>query len=423
MRSTISAGFIGILFLILLVGIGSFYLKLDNGFQFSGIISVEKNRRVVQHFEGGIIQSIFIKEGDFVKKGQPIIQLDRTTPEASLKIIRSNLNQGEAIEARLIAERSFSDKIIVPKLSSTLDPQTEIESFLADQYRIMKIRRDSIKGETDILKKRIQQLDAQISGYLEVRQANQQQLALMAQELDALEKLLADGNTTMSRVVSLRRDMEQLKGQQGDQDASIARSKEEISATKIEISQVTKKFLDDVNKQLKETQKSNFELKAREINAKDILTRTTIRSPVSGEIVDIAVNTIGGVIIPGKAVVDLIPSDDQLVVEGKVQPSDVDKVKVGDEVSLQIQSLHSRTLSPIKGVVSLISADKLSDTKNNSEYFNVRISFVKNSLSALRGFRLNPGMPVSVSIPTGELSAFTYLLKKIRDFTNKSFRN
>ena len=387
-----------------------------------GQVTVDTNRKQVQHLEGGIVAELRMRNGDLVKAGDVLVRLDDTRAKASLSIVAGAYREELAKEARFIAERDGKDVIAWPQDLRRDADAPALAVLLASQQAIFESRRDTRRGETDILHERINQLDEEIQGLTAQKIAAERQMSLISEELEGLLELFSRGQTTRPRILELQREAARLGGEHGEFIAKMARARKAIGETKLEIIQKQKAFHNEVVGALRDVQAKVNDLRERFIAAKDALERIDIRAPVAGKVVGLAVHAENAVIKPGETILELVPSEDRLLVEVRVEPQDIDNVAIGQQAEVRILAFKQRTTPTLKGSVTYVSADALTNTQTNATYYLARVQVLDASLKRLNGQELQPGMPAEVMIQTGERTALAYMLQPIIDSMNRAWR-
>ena len=280
-----------------------------------------------------------------------------------------------------------------------------------------------MKGEIDILRERIGQLRQETEGLAAQRAAVEKQTAFIKEELETLQSLFDKGQTTKPRILSLQRSAAGLEGEWGRLTARIAGAEKAIGETRLEILQKQKTFRSEVVTTLREIQGRLVDLRERRVASADILERLEISAPAAGKIVGLAVHAKGAIIRPGETIMEIVPIDDRLIFEVRVQPHDVDSVKIGQPAEIQLTAFNRRTTPQLKGTVHYVSADVLEDARSGgSRHYDVRIEVPDAELERLDGRTLQPGMPAEVLIRTGERTPIEYLLQPIVESLNRAWR-
>ena len=387
----------------------------------TGQVTVDTNRKRVQHLEGGIVADLRVRDGDDVEPGEVLIRLDETRAKASLAIVEAAYREELAKEARFVAERDGKAAIAWPEaLRGDGDPA--LAGLRASQQAIFDSRREALRGEIEILQEQVRQLDDEIVGLSAQKGAAERQTQLNEAELGPLRDLLSRGNTTRQRLHELETEVVRLEGVHGELVANIARAKTAIGETRLEIIQKQKAFLSEVVTGLREVQSSIQDLRERVVAAQDVLQRIDIRAPTAGMVVGLVVHGANAVVQPGETLLEIVPSGDLLLVEVRVQPQDIDNVAIGQPAEVRILAFKQRTTPTMEGVVSYVSADALTNQQDGSTYYLARIRIPEAQLERLRGQALQPGMPAEVMIRTGERTALAYMLQPVLDSMRRAWR-
>jgi HlyD family secretion protein len=385
-------------------------------------VVVDSNVKKIQHPTGGVVGQLYVHDGDHVRAGEILLRLDETVSRANLAIISKALNEFYARRARLSAERDGVDSIAVPReLVGRLD-DPDAKDALASERKLFALRRQARLGQKDQLQQRINQLNEQIVGLNAQREANDKQIALLEQELQGVRELWEKKLVQFNRLTALERDEAHLQGECGQLIASAAEAKGKIVETQLQILQIEQDFSSDVAKQLRETDSKIGEYTERKVTAEDQLKRIEIRAPQDGIVFQSTANTVGGVISAGDPIMLIVPETDQLMVEVKIDPRDIEQIQLSQPVVLRFSAFNMRTTPEINGTVIRIAADTSTDQRTGQNYYLVRIAMSDAEVKRLGDLKLTPGMPLEAFIQTGERTMLSYLIKPLRDQLVRSFR-
>jgi HlyD family secretion protein len=393
-----------------------------------GTIVVESNVKKVQHPTGGIVGEILVKEGGEVEAGQVVLRLDDTVTKATLGVVRSQLDELMAREARLFAERDDAAAIAFPAQLTGARDDASAATATAGEEKLFESRRTARTGQRAQLRERIAQTNEEIRGLTAQLAAKESELELVATELVGVTELYKKNLVSISRYMQLQRDQTRMQGERGQLIADIARARGKISETELQIIQLDQDFRTEVLKDLREAQGKIAELKERVTAAEDQLRRVDLRAPQAGTVHQLAVHTVGGVISNGETLMQIIPRADELVAEAKVAPPDIDQVVVGAKAVVRIMAGNQRTQPEIMGLLTRVSADLTREQQqpNSAQppqaYYTVRITLPIEEVARLTDLRLVPGMPVEVFIQTHDRTPLEYLLKPLREQIARSFR-
>jgi HlyD family secretion protein len=388
-----------------------------------GVISPEGSRQTVQHLEGGIIREILVRDSDRVVRGQPLVVLEGVGARAEVGRLEERLRTLAAQEARLRAERADAAEIRFdhPILADAGAP--EVAAVRAAQVNFFETRRAAEANREAIQAQRIDQLERQIAGLRRQLASNRRQRELIQEETTDVDRLYRQGLERKARLLALQREDAALLGTLGELEAKIAEAEEAIGETRLELMDIRIRRIEQVDEQLADVQMQRGEAEEELAAADDTLRRTEITAPVAGTVLDLRFKTTGGVIGPGEPVLDLIPSADELIIDARVRPTDIDDVAAGQSAHVMFPSLPQRQLLRIAGVVESVSADALTDEETGETYYQTKVRVDRGDLArAAPGVELTPGIPAEVFIATTERTLLGYLLQPIREILAHTFR-
>lgn len=415
---------IGSLLVVLMaVGVGgwSATASISGAVIASGNVVVSSYSKRVQHKEGGIVGEIRVRDGQMVKAGAVLLKLDDTVTKANLAILNKRINDLQAQLARLIAERDHAAEISFP--TTLLDDQSaETVAAVRGQRSLFDARRETLVSQKAQLQQRIIQLGEEISGMASQSKAKQQEIDLINSELNGLMALESKGLVPVTRVLSLQREKTRLDGEYGQLISGIARTKGRISETELQIGQLNQDLLAEVARDLRDTESKIAELVEQKIGAQDQLKRVELRSPHDGMVHQLAVHTIGGVIAPGDTVLMIVPQEEELLVEARVQPTDIDQLFIGQQAVVRFAAFNQRTTPELNAVIETISADLTQDSATGATYYRIRVRLSEEERERLGDLALVPGMPTETFISTGNRTALSYFIKPLSDQITKAFR-
>ncbi|WP_176086489.1 HlyD family type I secretion periplasmic adaptor subunit [Martelella sp. HB161492] len=403
----------------------------------SGTLAAEGETRSVQHADGGIVSAIPVRDGDHVNRGDIVMQLDPTQIRSQLAIVENQLYEALARKARLEAERDGDAEIRRPKLLAEMlasdradivpDGMDETGRQAADrvflgQQRLMKAQLSKVEAEVGQLETAIGQSREQITGIEGEKASEERQRDLIVKELDSIRELFKQQLVTLSRVLALERQQASLEGDIAGNVSDIAALKQSIGEQQLQILQTRLEWQEQVLSDLRDAESDVQDLTARRIAALDQLSRVDIRAPVSGTVTNLAVHTIGGVIEAAEVVMGIVPDDEPLIVDAKVDTSAVDQLWPGLPARVRLSAFDRRTTPEIDGSVITVSADRLIDERTNGAYYAVKVRLDQDEIAAL-GETLMPGMPAEVFLVTGSRTPMSYLTKPLTDQFARAMRD
>lgn len=409
---------------VLIGGVGGWAAtsRLSGAVIAPGTIVVQSNVKKVQHPTGGIVGSILVKDGEAVEEGQLLVRLDDTLTRATLGIVRSQLNELTAREARLLAERDGAASIGFPKMLMERGSETSVAAAIAGEEKLFESRRGTRNGQKAQFRERILQTNEEIRGLSAQHSGKETEIKFIGEELIGVTDLYKKNLIPIIRFMQLQRDQARLEGDRGHLIAEIARARVKISETELQIIQIDQDFRTEVLRDLRETQGRIAELKERVTAAEDQLRRVEIVAPQGGTVHQLSVHTVGGVIGNGETIMQIVPRADDLVVEAKVAPQDIDQLTLGAKTVVRIMAGNQRTMPDIGGALVRISADLTREPQTNLAYYVVRTSLDPDEVRRLGELRLVPGMPAETFIQTQERTPLEYLLKPFQEQIARAFR-
>jgi HlyD family secretion protein len=416
---------IGILsMLLMLCGLGGWAVlsSIQGAVIAPATVVVESNAKSVQHLEGGIVAEIAVRNGDRVEAGQLLVRLDQTEAKVGLQIIESQLEELYARRSRLLAEQSGNAQMVRPWSATWREDGILDSEVWSGQQALLESRIRGREGRVLQIQERIAQLDEAVRGLEAQNKARQEQAMLNAKELEAATRLEEQRLVNLNRLTLLQREASRIEGEIGSTKAEIARTKVQISETRAKMLEDDQAYLSDVISQLREAESKIAEGEQRRVALQDRLKRTMIVAPRSGIVHNVQVHTVGGVIAPREGLMQIVPVEDTLVIEGKIAPADVDRVTLGQEALVRFQSMERETTPELRGIVSLVSPDLTRDGPDKVSYFLLRVRLPETETRKLGARRLLPGMPAEIFVQTGERTALSYLLKPIVDQVAHAWR-
>lgn len=386
----------------------------------SGAVTVKSYKKVIQHLEGGIVKDILVQNGDAVDAGEILMVLDETQSLAQLEIYSGQLMALTALEARLIAERDNLAAVVYPAiLTDQVDQSSRVE--VAAQNQIFNARKASHEGAIAVLQQQIGQLESQVVGLKALKESKEELAASFEEELVDVRALLSEGFENKLRLRELERNHAQMTGEAAELMADIAATEIQIGETRLKILQQDNEFQTDVVNQLSDTQNKLQDTRERVTALKDIVNRTIVRAPVAGLVNGLQFHTEGGVIAPGTPIAEIVPQGEELVIEAKLQPVDIDRVAEGQRAQVRLPAFNTTTVPTLYGTVLSVSADSMIDEATGASYYLSRVSLDPESMDALNGKPLLPGMPAEVFIQSGSRTLLQYLLKPLSNGVARSF--
>jgi protease secretion system membrane fusion protein len=393
------------------------FAPLDKGVPLPGTLASESSRKSIQSLPGGIVQDILVKDGDQVKAGQVLVRMNNIQAKSALEMTRGQYLSGRVTAARMQAELLGQPAIKLPASLDQYKDDPRLAENMAVQGQLMSSRRMALQSELGAADENIAGLMLQINGVQESLAAKKDQKALLKQQLDDTRDLAKDGFIARNRFLELERTYSQINGSISEDIGNIGRSQRQISELKLRKLQRTQEYQKELRGQLSDVQKEADALESRLQSQAFDFASVEIKSPVAGTVVGSSVFTRGGVVGAGARLMEIVPSDDTLVVEGQLAVNLIDKVHPGLKVDLIFSAFNTNKTPHIPGEVIQVAADRTVDERTGQPYYKVRSRVTPEGAKLIAAKKLNvvPGMPVEMFVKTGERSMMSYLLKPIFD--------
>ena len=393
------------------------FAPLDKGVPMSGTVSTEGNRKAVQHQFGGTIEEILVKDGSVVKQGQVLVRINQTSAKSAAETSRSQYFAALAMEARLKAERDGLSTITMPSELDKVKDDPRVVENMALQRQLLSSRQSSLHNELSAYDENIAGVKAQARGIEESRESKKVQLAIIKEQLDSMRDLAKDGFIARNRLLDVERTYAQINGAISEDLGNLGRAQRQILEVGLRRIQRTQDYQKEVRAQLGDTQKEVNALQSRMTGLDYELANTEVKAPVDGVVVGLAVFTKGGVVPPGFRMMDVVPTDDALVVEGQLAVNLIDKVHTGMPAELIFSAFNAAKTPHIPGTVIQVSADRTVDEHTGAPYYKIRARVTPEGAKLIASHKLEvrSGMPVELFVKTGERSMMSYLMKPIFD--------
>lgn len=414
------------------LGIWAAVAPLSSAASAPGIVTVENYRKTVQHLEGGIVEKILVKDGDWVEKDQLLIQLRDTQPRVQLEVVWGQYLSSRAREARLMAQRDELGQVVFPLdlLEAKEDPRAQ--EAMRIQVQTFQARKLALENEIKLYQEQISQLRAKERGLAAQKASADHMVHSFDSEVADYKKLLDEGYTEKQTVRDLERKYADSLGRSGEIQSSLAAVALQISETQLKIIQLRKDLQREVVKELSEVQAQVFELNEKVRALRETLARCMIKAPEAGKVLGLRAHTVGGVVPPGymgqgQPILEIIPQNEKLIIDAKLSPLDIDRVKIGQSAEIRFSAFKAKGLPRIQGHLVHLSADIINEGPQPGmapqQYYQARVEVDGEGLDALAKLNLEllPGMPADVLIHTGQRTLFQYLADPLADSFSKSF--
>ena len=413
-----------VIVIVLAGGVGGWAgtMTLSGALIAQGSVVVDSNVKKVQHPTGGIVGELRVRDGDRVKQGDIVVRLDDTVTRANLAIVTKGLDELNARKARLESERDGSSTVKFPAdlLARAKDP--DVAAIVDGERRLFELRSSARTGQKAQLRQRIEQLNEEVRGLKAQHLSKEKETKLIERERDGVYDLWKQKLVPLTKLTELERAAVRLEGEAAQLIAQTAQAAGKISETELQVIQIDRDLSSEVAKETREIDGKIGEFVERKVTAEDQLKRIEIRSPQDGMVFQSNVHTVGGVITAGDAMMMIVPDADNLTVEAKVNPQDIDQVRTGQVALLRFSAFNQRTTPEIYGTVTRISADASTDQRTGQTYYTIRISMSGDEVAKLGEVRMVPGMPVETFVQTGDRTMFSYFVKPFHDQLMRMFR-
>jgi HlyD family type I secretion membrane fusion protein len=397
-----------------------------------GIIVLDFNKKIIQHLEGGIVEKILVTEGQEVKAGDPVIFIHDIKAKSEQQIILRKLWTMMLQKQRLIAEKNVEknndNEINIKEFLSKIgevdgEDQKLLDEITDTQTQLFIARMAKSKGEINVLTKKFDEAKSQLIAIESQSKATSKKLLIVKKELSLIKPLVAENNLSMLRQDDLEKEMFELEGRSGELLAEVSKSKQQIAEAELTIANYKNDDLAKIFDEMKQTDMEIINLASELSKAKDVLKRTVIMAPVSGKVMNIKYHTIGAVIQPASEIMDIVPQSEELIIEAKIKPQDIDSVRDGLKAKVSLTAYKGKKVPKLDGEVINVSADIMVNEQSKESYFLARIKIDQKELANLKEqVILHPGMPAQIFIITGSRSMMSYLLTPIQDSFYKAFR-
>lgn len=400
------------------VGFWAVTAKLESAAIAYGDFSVLSNRQAIQHLEGGIIEKLFVQEGDLVQKGQPLIQLSKHQAMARLDSLSGQFIHTLAKENRLSTELDELPSIVWSDDLNDL-PRVEIvrEAQLV-QSKIFEARQRYFQSQLGIIEQSISGANLELQNLQQTKVIERERLNFIEEEITSNQALVQKGFSGKSTLLQLKRLAAEVRSTLSQLDRQSLTVNKQLEENQSRVEELKLQRLNEVVEELRNTQKEIVSIREEYRSAQDVVTRTSIKAPISGRVVNMQVFTERGVIGSGETLLELVPQNDQLLVEARVNPQDIDLVNPGQQARIRVTALNARNLAPLDGTVLTISADKLTQ-QDQEDFYLARIAVSQDDVAR---YHLTSGMNAEVLILSEPRTPLSYLVRPVTDSMNRAFR-
>ena len=417
----------GLLVIILFfggLGVWSVYFPFQGAVIAPGVVNVLGERKMVQHLEGGIINKIFVKEGDEVTQGDVLIELKSSQVSSNVELLQGRLWAKEAEAARLRAEAGMKTSISWPKALNELTGDPDIAQILSTEKDIFVSRRSDLQGKIKLYDSQISQTKNRIEGAKEELKSVTEIILNLEEDLAGKRPLLAEKYMGKNDILTLERSLSEYRGRKGKLKQDIAQFTQMIQEFKLRIADMENQYRDEAVSNLGEVTDLIFDLKDQITPMLDAQQRLEVRAPVSGVVLNMQVHSEdSGVIRPGMPLLEIVPKELRMVIKAQVRPQDIISVKKGQPTKVQLAAFQRKSTPPIRGKVIYVSPDLMSEqtARGQVSYYEVHVQVDEVDLKAHNAY-LSPGMPAACYITTESRTVISYLLDPLLENVDKAMR-
>jgi HlyD family secretion protein len=397
------------------------YAPISSAAIATGVVSPESSRKTIQHLEGGIVQEVLVREGDRVDEGDVLLRLAPTQARASFAARQRQWQRHEAERLRLKALIEGAETLVFAARLAEVEDQ-DFQSFLANQQALFAVQQ-GVEEKSAILNHRIAQFEQEIAAIERENEGLVEQLGLLDEEIADKGAILQKELIRKPELLVLQRLAAQLRAKLASNEATIARARQKIHEAALAILQVRTEFQDFLAKEAVRVNSELAQLEEAMATSEDVFERTEIRAPVAGTVLNLDATTVGGIIRPGEPILDLVPSDDALLIEARLSPNDIDVVSLGQPARVHLTPFASRHVPALEGRLTHISADSTVDQATQEMYYQVRVEVDPEVMARMTSdVELTPGMPAEIYIVTGEQTLFDYFITPVKRSFRRAFR-
>lgn len=416
----------------LLVGVGLFgtalwasFARLDGAVIAGGAISIESNRKTIQHLEGGIVQEILVRDGSVVHKGEVLVRLDVTRNQASDTLYRKQMAMALVLDARLNAQLNDAPSFTLPPEVQSMLGDSEVAEAVHDNQGGFTARLETLRGALEVVAQQEAQARRDVEQTTIQKKTAEDQMVAMEKEMAAVNTLLDKGLVSLTRVTALQRERIGLQGAIEAADVANSKGRSRLQELAAQAEQLRKEYKQEAAAAIPTVRQSLADLRQKIVVTHDSVGRSEIRAPVDGTVQQLRVFTTGGVIKAGDPILDIVPLSDTLVVRAQVATNDIDRVEANRPVEIRLPQFRTFESQHITGRVISVSQDIIQtgrETRDTPPYYAMEVEVQRDSIPQDIAPKLMAGMNVQVLIPTGERTVMEYLLSPLMDRINSGLR-
>ncbi|RAK51985.1 HlyD family type I secretion periplasmic adaptor subunit [Phenylobacterium soli] len=404
------------------LGLWASLTPLASGITAPGQVTVEANRKTINHRDAATVKQILVKEGQLVRAGQPLIVFDDTEPKATVAILQNQADSLMSAAARLSAEATNRPAVqFPPELTSRAgDPQ--VAGMMRDQDFLFTSRLQLFQSQSQVLQQRLDQIQNQVQGDQAQLTSTDEQRKLLVDEMTSFMPLYEKGYAPKTRILAYQRQIADLGGRRGSLVADMARLHQQMGETRMQLASLRDQRQSQAAEQLRDSQSKLEEVLPKLVAAKAALEGTVARAPVDGYVFNLTQFTPGAVVGGGQVLMDIVPSNSPLMVTVMVKPEDIDQVHVGMDAQVRLVGPNPRWNSPLPGKVVVVSADRITNEKTGMGFYRADVRIDPKDMKGLeKNVKVTPGMTATAMIKTGDRTLMGFLITPITDTIHHAF--
>ena len=421
-RRLIRVGLAVIAALVLGIGIWMVITPLSGAAIAPGAVKVDMNRKTLQHQEGGIIKEILVRDGSHVEVGQVLLVINDVRVDANYDLLITQLDSEMAKASRLFAESTLGGSVAYARELLSRDQESRVKELMRRENAVFATRRQMLDTQIRLLKEQIEEARREAAGLDEQVAAEKRAIQWQQEELRANQQLAEQGFITNIRLLALQRGVADYEARVGEHRAALAQARQRSGDFELRIASLRNNYMKEAADELKEATAKTYDLRERLRPSLDAAQRQKVVAPVSGEVVDLRITTVGAVVGPREPLLDIVPVNPELIIEARVRPEDITYVKIGGEADVRLTAFKQRITPTVTGKVIYVSADSLTDNKTGATYYLTHVKLTPESLMEAGDLKLQAGMPAEVFVKTPARTPLQYLLDPLTGFLQRSFR-
>ena len=421
-RRLIRVGLAVIAALVLGIGIWMVITPLSGAAIAPGAVKVDMNRKTLQHQEGGIIKEILVRDGSHVEVGQVLLVINDVRVDANYDLLITQLDSEMAKASRLFAESTLGGSVAYARELLSRDQESRVKELMRRENAVFATRRQMLDTQIRLLKEQIEEARREAAGLDEQVAAEKRAIQWQQEELRANQQLAEQGFITNIRLLALQRGVADYEARVGEHRAALAQARQRSGDFELRIASLRNSYMKEAADELKEATAKTYDLRERLRPSLDAAQRQKVVAPVSGEVVDLRITTVGAVVGPREPLLDIVPVNPELIIEARVRPEDITYVKIGGEADVRLTAFKQRITPTVTGKVIYVSADSLTDNKTGATYYLTHVKLTPESLKEAGDLKLQAGMPAEVFVKTPARTPLQYLLDPLTGFLQRSFR-